>query len=192
MALYLRPFECVKRSGILLLRACVFELLLLLFFSTSKLIQTVEMLAIDRSWLLERRAQLRDDSSTSEEAEGGTSNEITTATARLYEYEAGSWETYDLSLPQRTKSLNENTVFKSNFTDEEVLPDRPTLKLYFEWLPLTIQGKLDARPSMSITTLTWRAGRFAYAYTNKYGKRIPEGVSEDLVSVSFYQPRNYY
>jgi hypothetical protein len=92
MALYLSPFECLKRSGILLLRACVFELLLLLFFSTSKLIQTVEMLPIDRSWLFERRAQLRDDSSTSEEAEGRTSNEITTATAHLYKYEAGSWE----------------------------------------------------------------------------------------------------
>jgi hypothetical protein len=93
MALYLSPFECLKTSGILLLRACVFELFLLLFFPTFKLMQTVEMFPIDRSWLLERRAQLRDDSSTSEEAEGGTSHEITTAPARLYEYGAGSWET---------------------------------------------------------------------------------------------------
>ena len=81
------------------------------------------------------------------------------------------------------KSLNKDTSFKLNFEDEEVAPDLPTLKLYFEWLALTIRGKLDARPS--ITTLTWRAGRFAYAYKNKYGKGIPEDVSEDLVSVSF-------
>ncbi len=55
-------------------------------------IQAVKMLPIDRSWLLDRRAQLRDDSSTSEEEKERASNEITTATARLYEYEAGSWE----------------------------------------------------------------------------------------------------
>ena len=28
--------------------------------------------------------------------------------------------------------------------------------------------------------LAWRAGRFTYAYKNKYGKIIPEDVSEDL------------
>ena len=61
-------------------------------YATSLLfsIEAVKMLTNDRSWLLDQRAQLRDDSSTSEEEKERARNEITTVTSRLYEYEAGS------------------------------------------------------------------------------------------------------
>lgn len=48
------------------------------------------MLPVDRSWLPDRRAQLRDDSSTAEDEKERTGIEIITSSARLHEYKAES------------------------------------------------------------------------------------------------------
>ncbi|KFY08963.1 hypothetical protein V492_05774 [Pseudogymnoascus sp. VKM F-4246] len=91
--------------------------------------------------------------------------EVTTATERLYDLEAESWEEFKSKLEKAGVA--------------EIRPELPLLQLYFKWFATTHKGKLDDRPS--IPTLIWRVGRFSYMYADRYSVDIPEGVKDGVV-----------
>ncbi|OBT60850.1 hypothetical protein VE03_09718 [Pseudogymnoascus sp. 23342-1-I1] len=119
------------------------------------------MIPGDNDWLRSQFARLG-ASPVPKQQPVRAKKEITSATKRLYQGEAESWE-----------------LFKSSLETTEVRPELPVLQLYFKWFALTHKGKLDARPTQS--TLVWRVGRFSYMYADYHGVKIPKEVKDAVV-----------